>query len=257
MWVAIAGDGFGAGGTLPLRVVHELPLAGHSPRFDYQTIDQSTRMLYISHQGDGTIVAVDLDRLRVTATILRVPGVHGVLAVPALHRLYASAQTTHQLVVIDTRTHRAIARTPAGRVPDGIAYDPVDHEVFVSDERPDGAITAATASTGRLLARIPLGGSAGNVQYDPTRRQILVDVETHDEIAVVDPRARRVVRQVRIVGCAANHSLLVDAAAHLLVIGCAANGRLIVLDDHTFREVGHVDHAGHLDVLALDALSAA
>ena len=171
---------------------------------------------------------------------------------PALHRLFATATARHQLVTIDTRTRRVIARTPAGVVPDGIAYDPVGRQVFVSDERPAGALIVASAVTGRAIATIPIGGSAGNVEYDPVARRVLVGVETRDELALVDPGTRAITRRIPLPGCDANHSLLVDATARVLVIGCSANGRLIVVDADSFRVLATIRGAGHVDVLALD-----
>jgi hypothetical protein len=251
--LSFAGTASGASSSLPLRTVADLPLGGQSPRFDYQTVDPVARRLYISHQGDGAIVTVDLTRRRVIGHIGGLPNVHGVLVVPALHRLFATATALHELVTIDTRTDRVIARTPAGVVPDGIAYDPVERRVFVSDERPAGALIVADASSGRATATIPLGGSAGNVQYDPGARRVLVGVETHDELALIEPTTLQITRRVPLPGCAANHSLLVDPSARLLIIGCSANGRLLVLDADSFRVLGSIRGAGHVDVLALDA----
>jgi DNA-binding beta-propeller fold protein YncE len=249
---SVAAAGAVGSQALPLRTVAHLPLGGRSPRFDYQTIDPVARRLYIAHQGDGSILTVDLVHRRIIGRIGGLPGVHGVLVVPALHHLFATATARHQLVTIDTRTGHVIARTPAGVVPDGIAYDPVGRQVFVSDERPAGALIVASAVTGRATATIPIGGSAGNVQYDPVARRVLVGVETHDELALIDPATRQITRRIPLPGCDANHSLLVDAEARLLIVGCSANGRLLILDADSFRVLGAVRGAGHVDVLALD-----
>jgi DNA-binding beta-propeller fold protein YncE len=251
--LAFAGTAGASSSLLPLRTVADVPLGGRSPRFDYQTVDPGARRLYISHQGDGRIVVFDLAHRRVVGQIGGIPNVHGVLVVPALHRLFATATASHELVTVDTRTDRVIARSPAGVVPDGIAYDPSERRVFVSDERPAGALIVADAATGQTTATIPLGGSAGNVQYDPVGKRVLVGVETHDELALIDPATLAITRRVPLPGCNANHSLLVDPAARLLVIGCSANGRLLVLDADSFRVLGTITGAGHVDVLALDA----
>jgi DNA-binding beta-propeller fold protein YncE len=251
--LALAGTASDASSVLPLRTVADIPLGGRSPRLDYQTIDPVARRLYISHQGDGAILIVDLARRRVIGRIGGLPNVHGVLVVPGLHRLFATATGRHQLVTVDTRSERVVARTPAGVVPDGIAYDPVGQQVFVSDERPAGALIVADAGSGRATTTIPLGGSAGNVQYDPVSKRVLVGVETHDELALIDPATLEITRRVPLPGCDANHSLLVDPGARLLIIGCSANGRLLVLDADSFRALGMITGAGHVDVLALDA----
>jgi DNA-binding beta-propeller fold protein YncE len=250
--LSFAGTAISASSSLPLRTIADVPLGGRSPRFDYQTIDPPARRLYIAHQGDGTILTIDLATRRIIGRIGGLPNVHGVLVVPALHRLFATATALHELVTIDTRTDHVLARTPAGVVPDGIAYDPVGRHAFVSDERPAGALIVADATTGQATGTIPLGGAAGNVQYDPVARRVLVGVETRDELALIDPKTLQITRRVPLPGCDANHSLLVDPHARLLIIGCSANGRLLVLDADSFRVLGSIAGAGHIDVLALD-----
>ena len=174
------GPAVGGSPSLPLRKVADVALGGRSPRFDYQTIDPVARRLYVADQGDGAILVVDLVHRRILGRISGLPNVHGVLVVPAVHRLFATAQGLHQLAMIDTRTDRVLSRTPAGVVPDGIAYDPVGRHVFVSDERPAGALIVVDATTGRAAGTISLSGSAGNVQYDPVAKRVLVGVETRD-----------------------------------------------------------------------------
>ena len=93
------------------------------------------------------------------------PGVHGVIAVPQIHRVYASATDARQLFTIDSRTGRVLNRAPAGEYPDGLVYDPAERHVFVSDE--SGGIEAVFDAAGRRIATVQLGGDAGNVQYDP------------------------------------------------------------------------------------------
>jgi hypothetical protein len=51
--------------------------------------------------------------------------VHGVIAVPQLRRVYASATDAREVITLDSRTGKVIARAPAGQYPDGLAYDPV------------------------------------------------------------------------------------------------------------------------------------
>ena len=77
-------------------------------------------------------------------------------------------------------------------------------------------------SSGHRVATIALGGGAGNVQYDAGSRRILVDVQTRNEVAVIDPRTNRVVRRLRLAGCVTNHSLLVDAPRRLAFIRARA-----------------------------------
>ena len=108
-------------------------------------------------------------------------------------------------------------------------------------------------SSGHRVATIALGGGAGNVQYDAGSRRILVDVQTRNEVAVIDPRTNRVVRRLRLAGCVTNHSLLVDAPRRLAFITCEGNAKLLILDLRTMKVTGAFQVGDGPDVLALDA----
>ena len=55
---------------------------------------------------------VDLDTLRVVATVSHIGGVHGVAVARDRGRVYATATETDELVTIDTATNRILVRTP-------------------------------------------------------------------------------------------------------------------------------------------------
>jgi DNA-binding beta-propeller fold protein YncE len=229
--------------------VANVPLPGPSNRFDYTSIDPTTKTLYIAHMNAGTLLAFDLRRRRVTRT-MDAPGVHGVIAVPSEQRVYASATDARQLLTIDSRTGRILHRAPAGAYPDGLAYDPAERRVFVSDE--SGGIEAVFSSDGRRIGTVELGGEAGNVQYDPDSGRILVDVQTLDELAVVDPRTNRVVRRVELPGCDHPHGLALDSPHRLAFVACAGNARLLTLDLRTLKVTGEASIGSDPDVLAFD-----
>ncbi len=75
----------------PLSTLREIPLPGPASRFDYASLDQARGRLYIAHLGAGTVVVFDTHALRVVAEISKVSEVHGVLVIPALGRVYATA----------------------------------------------------------------------------------------------------------------------------------------------------------------------
>jgi DNA-binding beta-propeller fold protein YncE len=152
----------GAGGSgLPLKTVARVPLSGAAIRFDYTSLDPSTNTLWISHMNASQLLAVDVRTRKIIGTI-SAPGVHGVIAVPQLGRVFASATDAHEVLMIAAKTGAVIATAPAGDYPDGLAYDPVERHVFVSDE--SGGVETVIDAHGRRIATIPLGGGAGNVQ---------------------------------------------------------------------------------------------
>jgi DNA-binding beta-propeller fold protein YncE len=237
----------GAAG-LPLTTVAQVNLPGPSNRFDYTSLDPSTNLLYVAHMDADELLAVDVRHRRVVRRI-PAPGVHGVLAVPQIHRVFATATDDRQLLTIDSRSGRVLRRAPAGEYPDGLAYDPVEREVFVSDE--SGGVEAVFDRRGNRIATVDLGGEAGNVQYDPGSRRILVDVQTRDDVAVVDPRSHRVVRRVRLPGCDHPHGLFVDVR-RVAFVACDGNARLLTLDPRRLKPIGTQTVGPSPDVLAFD-----
>jgi DNA-binding beta-propeller fold protein YncE len=230
--------------------VARVPLSGRSIRFDYTSLDVKTNRLWISHMNASELLAVDVRSRKIVATV-PAPGVHGVVAVAELGRVFASATDAHEVMTINAETGAVLARAPAGSYPDGLAYDPVERHVFISDET--GGIETVIDARGRPVATIALGGEAGNVQYDAGGRRILVDVQTRGEVVVVDPRSNRIVRRVALAGCASPHGLLVDSPRRLAFVACDANARLLTLDLRTLKVVGNASVGDTPDVLAFDS----
>ena len=169
------------------------------------------------------------------------PGVHGVIAVPQLGRVYASATDAHQALTIDARHGRVLARAPAGQYPDGLAYDPVERHVFVSDE--SGGVETVLNAAGHRIATISLGGEAGNVQYDAGSGHVLVDVQTRDDIAVIDPRTNRIVRRVAAARLQSRPRPLIDSTRRLAFVACDGNATLLTLDLRTMKVTGRATSA--------------
>jgi DNA-binding beta-propeller fold protein YncE len=164
--------------------------------------------------------------------------------------VFASATDDRQLVTIDARTNKVVARAPAGEYPDGIAYDSAARRVYVSDE--SGGAELVFGARGRRIGSVPLGGDAGNVQYDPCPVDVLVDVQSRDELAVISTRTNRVVRRVPLPGCDHPHGLLVDAPKRLAFVACDENAKLLTLDLGRMKIIGTVDVGDGPDVLAFD-----
>ena len=203
----------------------------------------------MAHLGGGLVIVFDTARRLVVKTI-SAPGAHGVLAVPSIGRVYATATDEQKLLTIDSRTNRVLASAPAGAYPDGIAYDATDKRVFVSDE--SGGREFVFTASGHPLGSISLGGEAGNVQYDPVTGHMFVDVQTQNVVAVINPRTRRIIRRISLPGCNHDHGLDIDAPHRLAFVACDGNARLLTLDLGTLKVTGNASVGGSPDVLAFD-----
>src|SRR3569833_542558 len=83
----------GMSATTPglIAKVTDVPLPGAPVRFDYQSFDPKSGLLYISHMDDDYEVVFDTRRNKTVANIAGCRGSTGVLYVPELNRVYASA----------------------------------------------------------------------------------------------------------------------------------------------------------------------
>ncbi|HEX4678971.1 MAG TPA: hypothetical protein VH210_07180 [Gaiellaceae bacterium] len=218
-------------------------------RFDYTSLDARSNKLYIAHMNASQLLVFDVRARKVIKT-LRLPGVHGVIAVPQLGRVFASATDAHQVWTIDAKTESVIATAPAGSYPDGLAYDPVERHVFISDEA--GGVETVLNAQGKRIATIDLGGSAGNVQYDAGSGHVLVDVQSRGDVAVIDPKRNRIIQRVGMPGCDNDHGLLVDSLHRLAFVACDGNASLLTLDLRSMTVTGHATVGASPDVLAFD-----
>jgi DNA-binding beta-propeller fold protein YncE len=237
-------------GSLPLVSVARVPLSGPAVRFDYTSLDPGTHLLWISHMDASQLLAFDVVHRRITKTI-SAPGVHGVIAVPQLGRVYASATNAREVLTINARTGAVLAHVPAGEYPDGLAYDAVQRHVFVSDET--GGVETVLSASGHRIATIGLGGEAGNVQFDAATDRVFADVQTLNEIAVIDPRTNRIVKRIHVPSCVSDHGLLIDAPHRIAFVACDGNAKLLTLDLRTMSFTGTFDVGQSPDVLAFDA----
>ena len=235
---------------LPLQVLADVPLGGRTTRLDYASIDPGRHLLFIAHLGDNEVIVFDTRARRVLARIPAVSRVHGVLAIPELGRVYASATGTDEVVGISEDTLKIIARMPGGVYPDGLAYAPEAHKLYVSDEH-GGSDTVIDVTRNARITTIKIGGMIGNTQYDPLSRHIYVNAQSAAELVEIDPARDVIVRRIPVPGAAGNHGLLLDRE-HRAFIACEGNDRLIVIDLLTGAPLAWFPVAKDPDVLALD-----
>jgi len=162
--------------SLPLRTLSDVPLTGGATRLDYQSLDSASGRLYIAHLGSDLMTVFDVNKQTIVGDVKDLKRVHGVLAVPELHRVYASATGTNELAVIDDQNLTIVARVPAGDYPDGIAYAAKENKIYVSDLH-GKTDTVIDAKTNQVVTTIQLGGGAGPQKCGSVSRRCR---EAHD-----------------------------------------------------------------------------
>jgi DNA-binding beta-propeller fold protein YncE len=236
----------------PLRLAADVPLPGSASRFDYQSLDRGLGRLFVSHMGDGQLVVFDVRAAKVVGVLKGFPTITGVLAVPAEHRVYASAADAHAVVVVDDSTLEIVARVPGPDFPDGIAYAPAARRLFVSDESGRREFVL-DATTNTVVALVTLGGEAGNTQYDSGSGCVIVAVQTVNQLAVIDPATARVVRRITLDRAIRYpHGIYIDAPHRLAFVAGEKSATLGVLDLKSFQLRQVLPIGNDPDVLAFD-----
>jgi len=234
-----------------LRPVANIPLPGGTTRFDYQSLDPKTGRLYLSHMGDGNVVVFDTKTNKVLANIPGFPVVTGILVVPALNSVYASVTRNHEIAVLDTDNLVVTKRIKDGKFPDGLAYSPEAHKVFVSDEA-GGMETVIDTQRNERVNTIEMGGELGNTQYDPASHLIYACVQTRNEFVEINPETDKIQARYALPGGEHPHGFYIDDQHGKAYIACQGNNKLLVFDmkNHSVDNVLAV--AEGPDVLAFD-----
>ena len=68
----------------------DVPAGPQIERFDYQTIDPGAGRLFVAGMSIGKLLVFDISANKLLAELPGYPKVTGVLAVPELHKIYAS-----------------------------------------------------------------------------------------------------------------------------------------------------------------------
>src|SRR6185436_5121742 len=204
-----------------------------------------------AHLGSDLVTVFDVNKQTVIGDIKDLKRVHGVIAVPELHRIYASATGTNELAVIDDQSLTVIGRVPAGDYPDGIAYASKENKIYVSDLH-GKTDTVIDAKTNQRITTLALGGGAGNSQYDSGADRIFVTVDGVEELAEIDPNTDHVVARYPLTGCKGSHGLLIDSERRLAFAACEDNSKLVVFDLQTRKATTTFSVGADPDVLAFD-----
>jgi DNA-binding beta-propeller fold protein YncE len=236
-----------------LTLLREIPLPGPANRFDYQSLDPSTRRLYINHMNAGQTLVFDVDSGRVVAEIGGVPRATGVWAVPSRGQVYISAAGNHEVAIVDDKTLKVVARVGDIRFPDGIAYASGADKVFVSDEAGSADVVIDPATRAKR-STIALGGEAGNTHYDSVSGCVLVAVQTRNELVAIDPVSERVVQRYSVAGSDHPHGFAIDEPDRLAFVSCEGNAALIVVDLRTMKPIQQLAVGDEPDVLAWDPI---
>jgi YVTN family beta-propeller protein len=227
-------------------VIKKIPIPG-AGSWDYLSIDEAARRLYVSH---GTQVEViDIDALAVVGTIPNTPGVHGVAIAPELGRGFASNGKANTVTIVDLKTLKPIADVPTGQKPDGIIYDPATSRVFAFNGG-SNSVTVIDAATGKVAGTIDLGGGPEFAAADG-KGYVFNNLEDESLLLKINARELKVEQRWPTAPCSSPSSMAMDRANRRLFLGCRSKV-MAVVDADSGKVITTLPIGDHVDATAFD-----
>src|SRR6267142_2389514 len=227
------------------RIIKKIPIPGQGG-WDYLTVDEGARRLYVSH---GTQVEVlDVDSGKLVGKIEDTPGVHGIAIAPELGRGFVSNGQAATVTIFDLKTLQKIGDVPTGKKPDAILYDPATARVFAFNGGSNSA-TVIDAKEGKVAGTVDLGGGPEFAAADGTG---FVFDNLEDEGLVLKIDARKMTVEQRWKACDAPSSMAMDRENRRLFIGCRSKV-MAVMNADTGQVILTMPIGDHVDATAYDA----
>jgi YVTN family beta-propeller protein len=227
-------------------VIKKIPIPGQGS-FDYLTVDEGARRLYVSH---GTQVEVlDIDALTIVGSIPNTPGVHGVAIAPELGRGFVSEGQAAKVLIFDLKTLKPIGEVPTGQKPDGIIYDPATSRVFTFNGGSD-SVTVIDAASGKVAGTIELGGGPEFATADG-KGYVYDNLEDESQVLKINSKGLKVEQRWPTAPCASPSSMAIDRANHRLFLGCRSKV-MAVVDADSGKIIASISIGDHVDATAFD-----
>jgi YVTN family beta-propeller protein len=228
------------------RITKKIPIPGQGS-WDYVTVDEAARRLYVSH---GTQVEVlDVDSGTVVGNIPNTPGVHGIAIAPDLGRGFVSNGQASTVTIFDLKTLKRIADVATGKKPDAIIFDPATSRVFAFNGESNSA-TAIDAATGKVAGTVDLGGGPEFASADG-KGYVFDNLEDESLVLKIDSRKLRVEQRWPTAPCAKPASLAMDRENRRLFVGCRSKV-MAVMNADTGQVITTLPIGDHVDATAYD-----
>lgn len=193
-----AGTSPNSGGTVSIfdaRRQRELARLPTGPEPSSITCSEHAGVCYITHRGDGTIVAVDLDEARIVATMTAEPGLGQIRFAPG-GRLAFAVNPEHDTVhIIDSSRHRIVQTGDVFDGPDQVHFS--SELAYVRHRGSEVVLMIPLDEAGKEGEPVPVVDFPGG-QYppgdtdQPTPAAGIVQAPGANAVLVANPRDRSI-----------------------------------------------------------------
>lgn len=230
------------------QITKKIPLPGQGG-WDYLSVDEAARRLYVSH---GTEVQIlDLDSGELLGSIPTM-GVHGIAVVPDVGRGFISDGKASKVLVFDLKSMKVLQEVPSPKDPDAIIYDPASSRVFAFNGESNSA-TAIDAATSKAAGTADLGGGPEFAVADG-KGYVFDNLEDQSQVLKIDSHKLTVEQRWPTAPCAKPSSMAMDRENHRLFIGCRSKV-MAVMNADTGQVITTLPIGDHVDASAFDPAS--
>ena len=230
------------------KLLKEIPVGGEGG-WDYLTVDESARRLYVSHATK--VEVIDIDKEAVVGQIADTAGVHGIAVAPRLGLGFTSNGRENKASIFDLSTLKTSSKVDTGENPDAILYEEGQEEVYTFNGRGRSA-TVFKAKTGKVMATIPLSSKPEFSVADTQAGRIYCNLEDKSAVAVIDAKAHKVLSTWPIAPGEEPSGMAYDAQNKRLFLGCG-NKLMVMMDSETGKVVGSVPIGQGVDATKFDS----
>jgi DNA-binding beta-propeller fold protein YncE len=208
------------------KVLDRIEISSKGP--DAILYDQKADLVYVANRKGASGTLIDPATRSIVATIALGGAPEFCRADPQTGLIYQNLTDVDEIVVIDPGKRSITSRfkLPRGQSPTGLAFDAVNHRLFVSGSR--GKLVIIDADNGANIAALPIGSESDGVDYDPGLRRAytangfgsmtVIQQDAPDRYRVIENMKTRF----------GGHSVTVDPATHRIYV--ASFGSILVYD---------------------------
>lgn len=238
--------------SAPLVLVRTIPIAGVDGRFDHPGVDVSGGRVFAPVYGNDSVEVIDVARGRRVRSVQEgfiKPQM--VLYLPDLNRFVVSNKGEGACKIFDAETYKLIDTVKFSDDADQLRYDPVAKRVYVGYG--DGAIGMFDAKTNkRIEGDFEVGAHPESFQLEEKGPKIFVNLESVNEIAVIDRNTRKVDKW-KLKEAGTNFPMALDEKHRRMFVGARRPARLLVLDMDTGKVIASLPGAADTDDMSFDA----
>ena len=190
-------------------------------------------------QAGRTLTLIDIEKGSALATVKLPEGArpHGLKALTD-GRLLVTAEGLKELLVVDARARRVVARIPTARETSHMVVAGGDGKRAYIANIGSGSVTVVDLAQGKVVKDIPTGEGAEGIAITPDGREVWVANRGADTVSIVDTTTLEVVATLKVPQFPIRVKITPDGKKAL--VSCARSGDVAVLDAGSRKEIQRI-----------------